>query len=313
MRILPVSDKGSGKSSLIKGQALLVVLLSMSVVLAVVLSSVSKSVTDITITTYEEDSLRAFSAAEAGIEEALLESVVPGDTIPETKLDASDPADPRYEAEVNDPDAGGTFEYPDKLTSGEVGTFWFVSHDNNGNMLCAGETCTSTNKLEICWTNEEDKKPAVEIAFYYDKTGNSYTINDYSSLEVKRFNFDPISSRATSRNFIAASNSCDIGDQYAFSTGSYFNQLKTRVDGCVQGASKCLIAARVRMLDNGDVGQKMSLKVRGGGAVLPPQGVLISSTGTSGDSTRKVTVLQGYPEPPNVFEGVLFSGRELTQ
>lgn len=314
MRTLPGFSKKYSKKKLVLGQALLIVLLSMSVVLAVVLSSVSKSVTDISITSYEEDSLRAFSAAEAGIEEALFENVVPGDTIPPTQLDASDPADPRYEALVADPDAGNVFEYPDRLTSGEVATFWFVSHDNNGNLVCSGsETCTATNRLELCWTNAPGPlgltNPAVEIAIYYDDT-LSHLANDFSNLKVKRFNFDP--KGTPGRNFQGASTNCGIGSQYAFSTGSYFNQLRTRVDNCVQGGPSCLIAARVRILDNGNVGQEMVLRV-GGGAELPSQGVLISSTGISGDSTRKVTVLQGYPEPPDVFEGVLFSGRELTQ
>jgi len=315
MEKLPILYKRSDKKRLNSGQALLIVLLSMSVVLAVVLSSVSKSVTDISITSYEEDSLRAFSAAEAGIEEALLESVVPGDTILETQLDVSDPANPRYEAEVNDPDAGNVFEYPDKLISGQVATFWFVSHDNSGNLVCGSETCTSANKLEFCWTwtNEEGPEPAVEIAIYYDDT-LSHLASDFSSLKVKRFNFDPKSS-ATSRNFIAASSSCNIGTQYKYSTGSYFNKLKDRVSDCVFGGPpSCLIAARVRILDNGNVGQKISLKVDGGGAAkLPSQGISISSTGTSGESTRRVTVLQGYPEPPDVFEGVLFSAKELRQ
>ena len=55
-----------------KGQALIIILLVMSVVLTVVLSSVSRSVTEIVVTGYEEDALRAFSAAEAGVEEKLL-------------------------------------------------------------------------------------------------------------------------------------------------------------------------------------------------------------------------------------------------
>jgi hypothetical protein len=312
MGLLPKSSKKHTKKVLVSGQALLVVLLSMSVVLAVVLSSVSKSVTDISITNYEEESLRAFSAAEAGIEEALLESVVPGDTIPETKLDPADAADPRYEAQVGDPEAGKSFEYPDKLNSGEVATFWFVSHDNSGNLVCGTETCTKTKKLEFCWTNEENRRPAVEIAFYYDASGDSFTVNDFSNLKVKRFNFDP--KNTPGRNFESAYSSCDIGNQYKYSTGSFFNHLDSKVDGCVNSnSSRCLVAARVRMLDNEDDGQKVVLRVEGGGSNLPSQGILISSTGSVGDSTRKVTVLQGYPEPPEVFEGVLFSGRELSQ
>jgi len=55
-----------------KGQAVLIVLLSLSVVLIVVMFVVSRSITDISLSTKEENSLRAFSAAEAGIERALV-------------------------------------------------------------------------------------------------------------------------------------------------------------------------------------------------------------------------------------------------
>jgi len=54
------------------GQALLLVLLSMAVVLTIVLSVLSRTITDITITTKEEEALRAFAAAEAGVERALI-------------------------------------------------------------------------------------------------------------------------------------------------------------------------------------------------------------------------------------------------
>jgi Tfp pilus assembly protein PilX len=55
---------------------LLIVLLAITVILTVVLSVTSRSVTDVTVTTYEEDALRAFSAAEAGVETALLNPAV---------------------------------------------------------------------------------------------------------------------------------------------------------------------------------------------------------------------------------------------
>ena len=66
-----------------QGQALLIVLLTLSVVLTIVLSIVSRSITDISITSLEEDSQRAFNAAEAGVEQALLK----GGAIAETDID----------------------------------------------------------------------------------------------------------------------------------------------------------------------------------------------------------------------------------
>jgi len=53
------------------GQVALTVLLVMVVVLTIGLSLISHSVTDISISKDEEEAMRAFSAAEAGIEEAL--------------------------------------------------------------------------------------------------------------------------------------------------------------------------------------------------------------------------------------------------
>jgi hypothetical protein len=314
MGLLPKSSNKSIKKVLVSGQALLIVLLSMSVVLAVVLSSVSKSVTDISITNYEEESLRAFSAAEAGIEEALIESVVPGDIIPETKLDPSDPADPKYEAEVGNPEAGTSFEYPDKLDAGEVATFWFVSHNNNGNLTCSDGTCAAPRNLEFCWTSDGAVNPSIEVAVYYDVSRQSFLLNDFSGLQVRRFNFSPQPPIQSGRNFEAASTSCNIGSQYKYSTGTYLNKFGDLTADCVEkNATNCLIAARVRILDN-TTGEKLALRISGGGKeTLPSQGILISSTGSVGESTRNVTVLQGYPEPPDVFEGVLFSGRELSQ
>ena len=194
-----------------------------------------------------------------------------------------------------------------------MATFWFVSHDNSGNLVCAGKTCTSTNELELCWTKDGSKEPAIEISIYYDNSGFSYASpNNFSNLKVKRFNFNPPTVSKPSRHFITATINCGIGSQYDYSTDTYFNNLDAVVDSCVDSATPCLIAAKVRVLDNGNVGQKVALQVKAT-AELPSQGVLISSTGTSGDSTRKVNVLQGYPEPPDVFEGVLYSGGDLSQ
>ena len=53
------------------GQALIIILLVMAVGLTMGLAVVSRSVTDIRISQQEEESARAFSAAEAGIRQQL--------------------------------------------------------------------------------------------------------------------------------------------------------------------------------------------------------------------------------------------------
>lgn len=54
-----------------RGQMILVILLVMAVGLTIGLSVASRSITDVNFSTKIEDSSRAFSAAESGIEEAL--------------------------------------------------------------------------------------------------------------------------------------------------------------------------------------------------------------------------------------------------
>ena len=105
------------------GQALLIVLLGMAVVLTLVLSIVSRSVTDVSITTKDEESLRAFSAAEAGVEQLLIGGSGSGE-FPNSS----------YTAQVYDIGNSEYYFFPNQLKSGDVVTLWFVEHDDQGNL-----------------------------------------------------------------------------------------------------------------------------------------------------------------------------------
>src|SRR3990170_2584450 len=132
--------------SLQKGQALLVVLLVLAVVLTIAAASVSRSVVGIRITTVQEDSVRAFNAAEAGIEEAIL--TIPGSI---------------------------GFIYPDDLLPGEVATIWFVTHDSSGQLKCpvSSNTCLTPELLNFYWgdvpTPVNNQTPAIEVIIFYDR------------------------------------------------------------------------------------------------------------------------------------------------
>src|SRR3990172_86209 len=169
MRKLPLNTAKVDKNFQ-GGQALLIVLLTMAVILTVVLSVVSRSVTDVTVTTYEEDALRAFSAAEAGIEEKLLNPSL-GSFGPVLLGDPSY----KYEGEVTAPsELDSTFLYKDKLISGDIATFWLVSHDADGNLSCNGLDCFDGAALDICWEDptytyaDNNLRPAIEVLLFYD-------------------------------------------------------------------------------------------------------------------------------------------------
>lgn len=295
----------------VSGQALLLVLLTMAVAIVVVLSVVSKSVTDVAITSTEEESLRAFSAAEAGVEQALL-NVVPG-SISETNPDGV-----TFDTTVSQDPAGSAFNYPDQLLSGETGTIWFVGHDNDGVLSCNGITCATTTRIQLCWGSPSTtEEPAVEVTLYYDpsrlsflRPGNTGSVN-YSGLRAYTLTAD-----SAGRGFFdtqGISSGCSIvGVTTNYLRSRVWNGLNGTIAGCLNGVGgNCLVMVKVRLLYNTTKAQSFAMGISG---TLPSQGYRISSAGYSDDTRttqRKVEVFQGYPEPPSIFDSALFSLKGL--
>jgi len=305
------------------GQALLIVLLTMTVVLTIVLSVVSRSVTDISITTYGEDAQRAFDAAEAGIERVLLTGSNQSDSL----------GDAEYDAGLSFPlPSSNQVVYPTDILAGESATFWFVAHDANGDLYCGGGDCLRSNQiLQICWgepgTLLNDLTPAVEISLFYDVSlGVDDSPNNFSGVKIARLAYDPYSGRPGENNFRVTSAVCSggiEGKNFAFSTGqiNLNNSTPPNVNlDCPPTLPGCLIMAKVRLLYNHNSGTGVSIPHPvgiqmnpTGGTHLPSQGTQIDSVGSSGGSTRKVNVFQGYPEPPFVFESAIFGQGGLSK
>ncbi|KKR30704.1 hypothetical protein A2715_01650 [Candidatus Woesebacteria bacterium RIFCSPHIGHO2_01_FULL_39_32] len=283
------------------GQALLVVLLTMAVILTVVLSVASRSVTDVAITSYEEEALRAFSAAEAGIESALL-NPVPADP-PPIPADPSDPTAATYDVLIADlAENDGKFTYPGTLASGEVATFWLVEHDDAGKLTCAGDTCFRGSEINIC-VGSGSPNPAIEVLVFYDSnTKQAVNSNKYANVQVYRRAFGPLG--GTSSSF-GSTSQCNFIDSSARRAQINVNNI---CSGCVGNPGEGrLLMAKVRMYYST---KPIGIWTTGAGG-LPPQGIQISSTGVAGDSTRKVNVFQSYPENPTLFDSAVFSMKDL--
>ncbi|MDO8504064.1 MAG: choice-of-anchor R domain-containing protein [bacterium] len=111
-----------------RGQALLIILLVMAVALTIALSIASRSIADITISQKEEEAARAFSAAEAGIEQAL---------ITQSGTSGGLPAGGQFTATITSLAEGGTnMIVPILLASAETIPIWFVAHDGTGALTC---------------------------------------------------------------------------------------------------------------------------------------------------------------------------------
>jgi len=316
MKILLGIDLGKGKNSrnlLIRGQALLIVLLTMSVILTVVLSVVSRSITDITITSYEEESQRAFDAAEAGVERSLLtefQGAYQLDYSTGTSYDVS------HDYPVPTADE---YVYPDNILSGSSATFWFVSHNETGSLSCNTGPCPSCpgtcfggsglQQIEICWGEDvpgspNEHSPAIEIAIFYDETlGAIASTNNFSNVEVYRLAYDPFTSRGSANGFFPASGSCSVGGQeFKYSTGNISIRNVLPPGAACSGASGCVLMVKVRTLYNNEA-QPLAIN----GNNLPSQGRAIESTGSSGESRRKVELFQTFAELPFIFDSAVFS------
>lgn len=264
-----------------KGQALLIVLLVMVVGLTIGLSLATRSVTDIKISTQLEESSRAFSAAEAGIEAALK-----GESEPATPVQIGNAT---Y---IFSKDTAGGTDQP--LALGKIGiadtyTVWLTSHDTDGNLQIGDTYDYDGTTIDICWgEGGETTKPAMEVSVVY-RQGGIY--------KITRGAYDPEDGGRRNNNHFA-----DTDDGVNCGGGFAYGKTSTLPAGV-------LVALRLR---------PFYLETNAGvepqdGFDLSSQGLLITSTGTAGDTTRKVEVVQSYPSLPAIFDYLLFSGTGVSR
>ena len=284
-----------------QGQALLLIVITLAVVMTVALSVAARSITDIKITTSEEDSFRAFSAAEAGIEKTLVTGSAESDTF--------SPNGASFSSTVSAIAAGlRVFNYPLELLSDDTATLWFVSHDANNDLVCnpPSEPCFTGNSLRVCWGSSatiNEFTPAIQVAVYYDPTADG----NYNDLKVAYAGYDPSATRRSSNFYLPNSGSnCSIGGKsYAFQRDINLVDL-----GISNFSANGLVFAQIKMLYNELVAEPVGFSTN---ADLPGQGRQIESIGQAGESTRKVQVYSLYPGFPSVFDSALFSPVAITK
>jgi len=293
-----------------KGQALIIVLLLISVLLTVVLSVVSSSVTQVAVTSLEENAVRSFSLAEAGVEQALI------NLQPTTILGQGEREGESYTASVELRYPSRTFLYPKELVSGESATFWLVSHTDDGSSLtCDNAVCVDYlqdlilrwNKIGASCDYAQDDAAVEALVFYDpDTTDGSDPVgvpNNFSGVLVKKFAWDPSPTRRDTNYF--SQPGCS-----SIPTDLKYESSIRLVDVCSDNSSCRPLLLKVRMLYN-QTPQPVELTVSLGS--LPSQGYNINSTGKSGESTRRVNVFQGFEEPPIIFDAAVFSRGALNK
>lgn len=325
-----------GKSFSIRqsGQALLIVLLAMAVILTLVLSVSSRSLTEVTVTSLEENALRAFSAAEAGVEDALLKQSVG------TFSGAPDPQDPTgltvsYDTVVSDPaDTDNRFRYPRDLLSGETATFWLVSHAADGQLTCGSEPCFAGATIRFCWGRggvlessiPVAERPALEVLLFYDSllTPPLATAgpNNYQNVKVLKFASDR-NAISHGNNFCSGPPSCgsialnNVTNCLIDGQQLLYRQQITIPPGDVPPFCNltpgCLLFIKVRPLVFTSTPVTIPVGINLPSSSLPAQGLQIASTGTALEESRALNVFQSFPEPPLLFDAALFTLGELVK
>lgn len=268
-----------GKSQ--HGQIVLITLLVLSLATTVALSLIARTTTDVTITSQIEESSRAFSAAEAGIEEALktgtgtagVQVLTPGTT---------------YNVSVfSIGGATGVYQFPRNTTRGTTETLWLVNHLDDNTI---DETPYYTAQtIELCWSSQTPV-PALEVSLLY-KSGGVY--------KIAKGAYDPNGARAATNKFAAVtatSGGCGLANMYQ-------QIINFSSDFGINPAADTLIMLRLKPLY-----ADTQFAVNTGLALIPLQGKKIESVGaTATGVTRKVVVYQQFRSPSAIFDASIYS------
>lgn len=276
-------------SSKQSGQILLITLLVLTIASVIGISVVGRTTSDTSISRQVEESSRAFSAAEAGIEQALKTGAGNVSLVLSPDLTASVTV-----ASVGG--AIGLYEFPKQAKKGETLTLWLVDHDASGAII---ETRTYRNAaIDVCW-NTGTIIPALIATVLYKENNN----NTYRTLKIA---LDPDASRRAINNFAAPTTM--TGGCGATTGTTYRHRINFNdINGSVNPNSDTLIMLRLRPV------YADAKIIVNGFARIPFQGRRIESTGTTAAGiNRKVVVYQEYRAPSTIFDAALYSQTSLS-
>lgn len=281
-----------------RGQIIIILLLTILVGLGIGLVVTQKSITDVTISTQTEQSSRALSAAQAGLEKLLLtDSVVSIPTL-------DNQATIQTQIENNLPAPGQALEFPD-VSNDKIGYFWLATP---GNCPCppsphyTNPVYTPTSpQLDVYFGNtNSNENPAIEITIVTDSSGFSATRHYVDTSSSRRLlnGFSPCTQYSSSG--ISIDTSSGLGRKFTckFTTPAY-------------SGTPVLVRARILYTT---IPQNVAVQPTGSGSLPTPQVKIYTSTGTSGSSQKKLRAYKFlYKSVPLFFDHAIFSAGDITK
>lgn len=279
-----------------KGQIALIALLVLAVATTVGLALISRGSTNVATTRTSEESTRAFSAAETGIEQAL-STGFSGSVILDYETGLITRYDTSYTTSIATVSAAADvpFSFPQKTIKGNTETLWLVSHNVDGTI---NETPTYTDpSINVCWSSATPVPALVTTLFYKESSDNSY--------QVAKGVFDPDPARAAVNNFstpTSLTGGCGDG-QTTYKETLTFSDLS----GSINPATDTLIMLRLRpVYEDTQISVLPSM-------ALPDQASRITSVGQTAGTTRKIEVYRTFAAPSSIFDAAVYSQGSFVQ
>ena len=280
------------------GQVLLVVVLVIIVASTIGLSVASRSITNIRTSTEEAESQKALSAAEAGIERAIQGSIPIG-------VQGQNPSNnSSYVAKVTPVEsssfiingqsavlnaAGDVINtIPNTVPKDEGADVWFVDHNANGDPIYSRPK--PINFVNLYWgTSSEEcgninSMPAIQVIVVTRDQSEPNEIKSY------RYVYDSCN---RGNNFTKAE---DAGNYKINGAPGITFKYKTPQNDLGRGIKDIVLMRVIPIYKDAVIGIDTCNPGGQNCEALPSQGYIISSTGTSGQANRKITVFKGYPQ-----------------
>lgn len=293
-----------------RGQVILLLILVMTVALATGLSVIQKGLTDVSTSSKVEESQRAFSAAEAGIEKALNSSDcgVDGVNCNVNFLENNSSAEVFDSRLIPAIPPTGTqqspLEYP-PLLKNKIAHVWLADFDSTSNPPDAHYTQKS---LDVYWgSQDQEDKAALEFTLiYFDSSDQKY--------KNRKWYLDQ-TVRPEPNNFDTSPNCIDPGHKVGTNEYRCHKKLGDGTginNGPLQSG---LMLLRARLLYNSK-SQPFAVHAVGTcdkACSLPPQARELISQGTSGQTQRTVRLFQMPKVVPPYFDYAIFSVGEISK
>ncbi len=268
-----------------RGQVLIISLLVLVVALTVGLSVAVRSITTTRMTAAEDSSQRAFSAAEAGIERAL--TATAGQTITGSFV-SNNSSYSTSASELSGDEilvANGAF-----INKDDAVDVWLSDYPDYTNPWSPG----GPSNLAIYWGDLTDICNQSELSNSMAAIEVILLSGTAATPTIDHFAFDPCPARASVNNFCPNNTGCPVMGGSATVAGKNF------ANSVTIPITSGLLARIVPLYARTYVGVS--------GTGLPPQGTVITSTGNSGGTQRKIVSFRGYSKPPiELYPFLIFS------